>query len=167
MTCGLPQRVARTLIQTVSETSEAANSNVPVVVPVTLASTFSPTTAKRSCTVTSKALNVVGPPSTHSLLVMYLCSGSLKQMVASDVLWSDPSPNPGHRPNDLRGVGTVFGPDVTEVGSERLLRDLGLCVCLWFHQVVLHLDRVWCVVVLSASTRLQCQQLPMFVCRLF
>ncbi|KAF8068462.1 PP7 [Scenedesmus sp. PABB004] len=39
---------------------------------------------------------------------------SLSQLVASDVLWSDPSPRGPHRPNALRGVGTVFGPDVTE-----------------------------------------------------
>eukprot|EP00775_Hariotina_reticulata_P007141 gene7141-7356_t len=38
----------------------------------------------------------------------------LGQLVASDVLWSDPSNHQGHRANELRGVGTVFGPDVTE-----------------------------------------------------
>jgi hypothetical protein len=37
------------------------------------------------------------------------------QLIASDILWSDPSYLPGHIENDLRGVGTRFGPDVTEV----------------------------------------------------
>lgn len=36
--------------------------------------------------------------------------------LAADVLWSDPVGEPGFRPNVARGVGMVFGPDVTEVG---------------------------------------------------
>lgn len=42
-------------------------------------------------------------------------AGKLQQLLASDVLWSDPSNLPGHVDNHLRGVGTRFGPDVTEV----------------------------------------------------
>ena len=35
--------------------------------------------------------------------------------VATDVLWSDPGLEPGLRLNTARGVGLVFGPDVTQV----------------------------------------------------
>lgn len=39
----------------------------------------------------------------------------MTQLIASDVVWSDPSRLPGQHPNVQRGVGTRFGPDVTEV----------------------------------------------------
>jgi hypothetical protein len=42
---------------------------------------------------------------------------SLAQLIASDLVWSDPSPTAGMEHNSLRGVGRVFGPDVTEVGT--------------------------------------------------
>lgn len=38
---------------------------------------------------------------------------SLKNLVACDVLWSDPVNDPGIRVNEARGCGTIFGPDVT------------------------------------------------------
>lgn len=45
---------------------------------------------------------------------LLLCDpGSLKNLVACDVLWSDPVNDPGIRVNEARGCGTVFGPDVT------------------------------------------------------
>lgn len=37
--------------------------------------------------------------------------------LASDVLWSDPVNEPGFQLNVGRGVGMIFGPDVTEVGG--------------------------------------------------
>jgi serine/threonine-protein phosphatase 5 len=37
----------------------------------------------------------------------------MKNLVACDVLWSDPVNDPGIRVNEARGCGTVFGPDVT------------------------------------------------------
>lgn len=42
------------------------------------------------------------------------CAEALAQLLPSDVTWSDPSPQPGHRPNQQRGIGTLFGPDVTQ-----------------------------------------------------
>jgi serine/threonine-protein phosphatase 5 len=39
----------------------------------------------------------------------------MSQVVASDVLWSDPSTQPGMWANQQRCVGCAFGPDVTEV----------------------------------------------------
>eukprot|EP00884_Botryococcus_braunii_P002414 jgi/Botrbrau1/12173/Bobra.0186s0081.1 len=35
--------------------------------------------------------------------------------VPADVLWSDPIRCPGFSSNTLRGVGTIFGPDITQV----------------------------------------------------
>ena len=36
-------------------------------------------------------------------------------VVAADILWSDPVADPGLQTNDTRGVGLIFGPDVTQV----------------------------------------------------
>lgn len=58
----------------------------------------------------------------NSCALLHMCAGSQQQVLPSDVLWSDPSPNPGHRFNVLRGIGTVFGPDVTEVGHRHQQR---------------------------------------------
>lgn len=35
-------------------------------------------------------------------------------LIPGDVLWSDPSLNPGLSPNKERGIGLLFGPDCTE-----------------------------------------------------
>ena len=40
--------------------------------------------------------------------------GTGVKQLASDVLWSDPAPTPGLLANDARGIGLVFGPDVTQ-----------------------------------------------------
>lgn len=44
-------------------------------------------------------------------------NGLGQSRLATDVLWSDPVMEPGLRMNETRGVGTVFGPDITEVNS--------------------------------------------------
>ncbi|XP_024517518.1 serine/threonine-protein phosphatase 7 isoform X1 [Selaginella moellendorffii] len=35
-------------------------------------------------------------------------------VIPGDILWSDPSPNPGLASNEGRGIGLVFGPDCTQ-----------------------------------------------------
>lgn len=52
----------------------------------------------------------------------------LSQLIASDILWSDPSQLPGHRENKLRGVGTRFGPDVTEVSRSAGVQGSALAI---------------------------------------
>ena len=42
-------------------------------------------------------------------------AGQGSTAVAADVMWSDPSADPGLHANDSRGVGCIFGPDITEV----------------------------------------------------
>lgn len=42
-------------------------------------------------------------------------NGFGSSVVAADVLWSDPVAEPGLRANAARGVGLIFGPDVTQV----------------------------------------------------
>jgi hypothetical protein len=44
----------------------------------------------------------------------------MSQLIASDILWSDPSTRLGQVLNNQRYVGTRFGPDVTEVCASRL-----------------------------------------------
>ncbi|KAK9839890.1 hypothetical protein WJX84_007689 [Apatococcus fuscideae] len=50
--------------------------------------------------------------------------------IAADVLWSDPVADPGLELNEQRGVGTVFGPDVTE----RFLAENHLGLILRSHE---------------------------------
>lgn len=42
-------------------------------------------------------------------------AGRKQSTLATDVLWSDPSADEGISTNDTRGVGLLFGPDVTKV----------------------------------------------------
>ena len=42
-------------------------------------------------------------------------NGVGSSVVAADVLWSDPVAEPGLRANAARGVGLIFGPDITQV----------------------------------------------------
>ena len=42
-------------------------------------------------------------------------NGIGSSMIAADVLWSDPVADPGLQHNTARGVGLIFGPDVTQV----------------------------------------------------
>ena len=57
-------------------------------------------------------------------------SGRGSSAVAADVLWSDPAPDDGLEPNDARGVGVLFGPDVTQL----FLRNNGLRLLLRSHE---------------------------------
>eukprot|EP00899_Mesostigma_viride_P022497 jgi/Mesvir1/3431/Mv11929-RA.1 len=50
--------------------------------------------------------------------------------VASDVLWSDPSQQPGLRSNSLRGVGLFYGPDCTQ----QFLTENGLRLVVRSHE---------------------------------
>ncbi|KAG0410828.1 hypothetical protein HPB47_012047, partial [Ixodes persulcatus] len=52
-------------------------------------------------------VTVLQPPLHHS----GYNANEWRQLV--DLLWSDPRPQPGCRPNDMRGGGSFFGPDVT------------------------------------------------------
>lgn len=52
-------------------------------------------------------------------------NGLGSSMIAADVLWSDPVAEPGLQPNTARGVGLIFGPDVTQVLEPARPRSLG------------------------------------------
>ncbi len=47
----------------------------------------------------------------------HIRAGQGSTVVAADVMWSDPSAEPGLQMNDSRGVGVILGADVTEVGD--------------------------------------------------
>ncbi|CAG9464490.1 unnamed protein product [Pedinophyceae sp. YPF-701] len=51
-------------------------------------------------------------------------------VVASDVLWSDPTPSEGFMGNNARGIGMLYGPDYTE----RFLAENGLGLILRSHE---------------------------------
>ena len=46
------------------------------------------------------------------------------------MLWSDPAPDDGLEPNDARGVGVLFGPDITQL----FLQKNGLRLLLRSHE---------------------------------
>ncbi len=63
-------------------------------------------------------------------------SGTGSNVIPGDVLWSDPSLNNGLSPNQLRGIGLLFGPDCTQefleknklkVQNPQNCAHLGLC----------------------------------------
>lgn len=57
-------------------------------------------------------------------------SGQGSTVVAADVMWSDPSAEPGLHMNDSRGVGVVFGADITE----QFLKENGLQLVIRSHE---------------------------------
>uniref|UniRef100_A0A336KZ48 Serine/threonine-protein phosphatase with EF-hands n=1 Tax=Culicoides sonorensis TaxID=179676 RepID=A0A336KZ48_CULSO len=76
---------------------------------------------------------------------------SLDRGKVFDILWSDPQPNDGCRPNSLRGAGTYFGPDV----SNRFLQRNKLQFLVRSHECkpdgyeCIHSDKV--ITIFSAS----------------
>jgi serine/threonine-protein phosphatase 5 len=57
-------------------------------------------------------------------------TGLGESQLAADVLWSDPSNEPGLSENYARGIGMVFGPEVTE----KFLEDNGLRLIIRSHE---------------------------------
>ena len=60
------------------------------------------------------------PTATASLCALpqcalYLYAGLGASKTATEVLWSDPAKAPGLFANESRGVGLIFGPDITKV----------------------------------------------------
>ena len=60
------------------------------------------------------------PTATPSLCALpqcalHLCAGLGASKTATEVLWSDPAKAPGLYANESRGVGLIFGPDITKV----------------------------------------------------
>ena len=51
----------------------------------------------------------------YTELTLTVNTGRGTSVVAADVLWSDPVLEEGLQENELRGVGVIFGPDVTQV----------------------------------------------------
>lgn len=47
--------------------------------------------------------------------------------LATDVLWSDPVMEEGFKENDARGIGMIFGPDMTEVSKGMLCFGTASC----------------------------------------
>ena len=66
-----------------------------------------------SCVKLHSSVHQLAAPITGPQLIH--CAGQGTTVVAADVMWSDPSAEPGLQMNDSRGVGVVFGADVTEV----------------------------------------------------
>jgi len=69
----------------------------------------------------SDAGSFMNSVNTHCMQEFGCCVGAGKSVIATDVLWSDPAPEPGLVENEARGVGLLFGPDVTQVATA--------CIC--------------------------------------
>ena len=63
----------------------------------------------------------MGPCFSADAHATHVLSGAGKSVIATDVLWSDPSSEPGLMENEARGVGLLFGPDITQVKSPNQL----------------------------------------------
>ena len=68
-------------------------------------------------------------------------NGRGSTVVATDVLWSDPVGDEGLCPNSSRGVGVIFGPDVTQVGFSGLLGQNFDVSPVWLSQS--HINRIY------------------------
>ncbi len=51
------------------------------------------------------------------LVPLALAGERADNIVSADITWSDPVMEPGMRLNITRQVGTLFGPDVTQVSE--------------------------------------------------
>ncbi|XP_055528213.1 serine/threonine-protein phosphatase rdgC isoform X2 [Wyeomyia smithii] len=66
-----------------------------------------------------KYVSLLRPPLTSSTAPGAEVIDKVEWKQVFDILWSDPQPNEGCRPNSLRGAGTYFGPDVTNKFLQR------------------------------------------------
>ncbi len=68
-------------------------------------------------------------------------NGLGSSMVAADVLWSDPVAEPGLHSNTARGVGLIFGPDITQVSMSLPDPALNRCMVSWVNPSLMHMGR--------------------------
>ncbi|XP_053684509.1 serine/threonine-protein phosphatase rdgC [Sabethes cyaneus] len=66
-----------------------------------------------------KYVSILRPPITESSAPGAEIIDKVEWKQVFDILWSDPQPSEGCRPNSLRGAGTYFGPDVTNKFLQR------------------------------------------------
>ncbi|XP_063696667.1 serine/threonine-protein phosphatase rdgC isoform X2 [Culicoides brevitarsis] len=98
-----------------------------------------------------KYVSLLRPPITDSSQPGAEIIDKVEWKQVFDILWSDPQPNDGCRPNSLRGAGTYFGPDV----SNRFLQRNKLQFLVRSHECkpdgyeCIHSDKV--ITIFSAS----------------
>ena len=69
-------------------------------------------------------------PALLKWLVAFVCRQPPDSGLMSELLWSDPQPEPGRSPSK-RGVGLGFGPDITR----KFLQKNGLQLLVRSHEV--------------------------------
>ncbi|XP_073996723.1 retinal degeneration C isoform X3 [Rhodnius prolixus] len=98
-----------------------------------------------------KYVSLLRPPVVEGVVMTSENIDKLEWKQVFDILWSDPQRNDGCVPNSLRGAGTYFGPDITEM----FLRKHNLLYLIRSHECkpdgyeMVHSDKV--VTIFSAS----------------